>query len=117
MAYGECLLRVKVNFAYKDKAALTDRSLASGVNIEKNEPCHTESNWGEQCSFDDPSFCGNGLICKIQDYYCKYEVNPSGVCRKEPKDMVCTSEYAPVCKNSCITGNSYITLLMFHLNR
>jgi len=79
---------------------------AAGVNIEKNEPCHAKSNLGEQCFFDDEDFCGNGLFCKIQDYYCKYEPNPAGVCRKEPEDKSCSYEADPVCGCDCNTyGN------------
>jgi len=76
---------------------------AAGVNIEKNEPCRQESNWGRKCSFDDQDFCGNGLFCKIQDYYCKYEPNPAGLCRNEPLDTACPFSYEPVCGCDCVT--------------
>merc|ERR1712238_71464 len=80
---------------------------AAGVNIEKNEPCQEQSNWGEQCNFYNQDFCGNGLFCKIQNYYCKYEPNPAGVCRNKPEDMACTMSYEPVCGCDCNTyGNS-----------
>merc|ERR1711862_451380 len=75
----------------------------AGVNIKKNEPCHVNSKLGDQCFFEDEGFCGDGLFCKIRDYYCKYEPNPTGVCRKEPADTACTMEYAPVCGCDCNT--------------
>jgi len=76
---------------------------AAGVNIKKNEACHTNTNWGEQCTFNNQSFCGNGMICNIDDYLCKYESNPSGVCRNEPTPTACTYENAPVCGCDCQT--------------
>jgi len=79
---------------------------AAGVNIEKNEPCHHNSKWGKQCFFDDQGFCGDGLFCKVEDYYCKYESNPAGVCLNEPQDTACPYSYEPVCGCDCNTyGN------------
>jgi len=76
---------------------------AAGVNIAKNEACHAKSNLGEECSFNNPGFCGVNNFCKIQDYYCKYEHNPSGVCRKEPKATACPYNNEPVCGCDCQT--------------
>lgn len=76
---------------------------AAGVNIAKNEACHARSKLGEDCSFDNPGYCGVNLFCKINDYYCKYESNPSGTCRKEPQMKACTMDYAPVCGCDCNT--------------
>ena len=81
--------------------------MASGVNIMNNAPCEDPGSpmLGETCYYhDDPSFCGPGLFCKVEDYYCKYEDNPQGVCVHEPDaNTMCTKEYAPVC--GCDRGN------------
>jgi hypothetical protein len=79
---------------------------AAGVNVENNEPCETDSNLDDLCFFEDESFCRNGLFCKIQDYYCKYESNPSGTCTKEPQESMCPMNYEPVCGCDCETYNN-----------
>merc|ERR1712176_388201 len=76
---------------------------ADGVNVEKNEACEADSKLGKLCFFKDMDFCGNGLFCKTEDYYCKYESNPSGACTALPQESTCPMNFEPVCGCDCKT--------------